>query len=106
MNTFVLEAMPNSVPASTGVGSPRRRTPYPFATITLPSFTIVSEMPGTPNAFITESTYWSRPGGTPAGAAAGLVFWAWSGGGKDEQRDGEKPAGGPGHVGLSSPVRR
>ncbi len=63
VNAFVFEAMPKSVCSSTGSGSPRRRTPYPFASTTSPSLTIANATPGTSNVSMTSRTCASRSGG-------------------------------------------
>ena len=72
VNTFVFDAMPNSVSASTGAGSPSLRTPYPFATTTASSLTIASAMPGTSNVCIARATHASRSAGA-SGRAGGCA---------------------------------
>src|SRR5204863_1387209 len=61
--SFVLDAIPNKVRASTAAVSPSFFTPNPFATTTWPSFTTLSARPGTWNVFIARATYASRSGG-------------------------------------------
>src|SRR4029079_19411964 len=63
VNALVFDAMPKSVLASTGAGSPSFFTPYPRATTTALSLTTASETPGTSNVFIARWTQASRSGG-------------------------------------------
>ncbi len=56
VNSLVFEAMPKSVFASTGALPPSLRTPYPFASTTLSSFTIATDRPGTSKRSMTRRT--------------------------------------------------
>ena len=57
VNTFVFDAIPNSVCESTAPGSPSLRTPYPLAITTSSSLTIERPMPGTSNVRIARATH-------------------------------------------------